>query len=108
MTDVIAKRVADVSQLLTMHAGGVDLVGVESDGTVRVQFNGMCAGCLYRPVTMAATVRPALLEIEGVTSVQAVGSRVSEQAERRLAEDLGGGGWNLPRFCAPGETAESA
>jgi hypothetical protein len=37
---------------------------------------------------MAATIRPALLQIEGVTGVEATGSRVSEEAERRLAEDL--------------------
>lgn len=95
MTDpAIEQRVRDVSQLLTMHAGGVELEHVDDDGRVRVRFTGMCTGCLYRPVTMAATVRPALLEIDGVSAVEAAGSRVSEEAERRLAEDLGGGWWN--------------
>lgn len=91
----IEQRVRDVSELLTMHAGGVELEDVDADGRVRVRFTGMCTGCLYRPVTMAATVRPALMEIDGVSAVEAAGSRVSEEAERRLAEDLGGGWWNL-------------
>jgi Fe-S cluster biogenesis protein NfuA len=92
----IEGRVRDLSHLMTMHAGGVELEDVDADGNVRVRFTGMCTGCLYRPVTMAATIRPALMELDGVASVQAAGSRVSEKAERRLAEDLGGGWWNLP------------
>lgn len=91
----IEQRVRDVSQLLTQHAGGVELDRVDDQGKVRVRFTGMCTGCLYRPVTMAATVRPALMEIDGVTAVEAAGSRVSAAAEERLAEDLGGGWWNL-------------
>lgn len=90
----IEQRVRDVDQLITMHAGGIELDRVDVDGNVRVRFTGMCTGCLYRPITMAATVRPALMEVDGVTSVSAVGSRVSEEAEQRLAEDLGSGWWN--------------
>ena len=91
----IAERVSALSDLMTMHAGGLELETVDADGNVRVRFTGMCTGCLYRPVTMAATIRPALMELDGVTAVQAAGSRVSERAERLLAEDLGGGWWNL-------------
>jgi hypothetical protein len=37
---------------------------------------------------MAGTVRPGLLAVEGVTGVSAVGTRISEEPEQRLAEAL--------------------
>jgi hypothetical protein len=36
-------------------------------------------------VTTASTIRPALLELEGVTAVEVEGSRISAEAEARLA-----------------------
>jgi Fe-S cluster biogenesis protein NfuA len=89
MTDVdIERRVEQVSAVLYAHAGGIVLDRIGDDGKVHVAFTGACTGCPYRPVTMATTIRPGLLSIEGVTAVEAQGSRVSEEAERRLAEDL--------------------
>jgi Fe-S cluster biogenesis protein NfuA len=84
----IEKRVREVSAVLYAHAGGITLDHIDDDGQVHVNFTGACVGCPYRPVTMAATIRPGLLAIDGVTGVQATGSRISEEAERRLAEDL--------------------
>lgn len=88
---MIEARVAELSARIAAHAGGLELDHVAADGTVTVRFTGMCTGCPYRPLTMAGTVRPALLAIDGVTRVEAVGSRISEEAERRL-NDLGVGG----------------
>jgi Fe-S cluster biogenesis protein NfuA len=85
----IAHHVALLSDFLAQHAGGLTLEGVDDDGHVTVRYTGMCTGCLYRPVTMGATIRPYLLEVEGVTSVEAVGSRMNDQANARLQEDLG-------------------
>lgn len=83
--DGIGRAVAAVGAALASHAGGLELAGVGEDGAVTVRFTGMCTGCPYRPLTMAATVRPALLAVGGVTDVQAVGSRISAEAQRRLA-----------------------
>jgi Fe-S cluster biogenesis protein NfuA len=81
----VAAVVAELSHRITAHAGGLELDGVAPDGTVRVRFTGLCTGCPYRPLTMAGTVRPALLQVQGVTAVEAAGSRISAEAEARLA-----------------------
>jgi Fe-S cluster biogenesis protein NfuA len=94
--EAIERRVRQLSAYVTMHAGGVELEDVTDAGEVHLRFTGMCTGCPFRPVTMAATVRPALMEIEGVTSVHAVGSRISAQAEARMAEDFVGYRTGLP------------
>lgn len=92
MTDVlydrVQARVAQLDRLIKAHAGGLVLEGVARDGTVRVRFTGMCAGCENRPVTTIGSVRPALMAIEGVARVEIVGTRISEEAEQRIAMDL--------------------
>jgi Fe-S cluster biogenesis protein NfuA len=85
----VERRAADVSRLLRTHAGGIEVVDVSGDGVVRLRFTGMCTGCMYRPVTMAATIRPALLALDGVSAVEAEGCRVSEAAEQRLRRTFG-------------------
>jgi Fe-S cluster biogenesis protein NfuA len=77
--------VAAVSSLLRMHGGAIELVDASPEGEVRVRFLGMCTACPLQPVTVAATVRRVLMGVEGVTRVDALGVRISEQAERRLA-----------------------
>lgn len=73
--------------MLGAHAGGIELLGVEGT-TVRLRFTGMCTGCHLRPVTTASTIRPALLELPGVEAVEIEGSRISAEAEARLAAAL--------------------
>jgi Fe-S cluster biogenesis protein NfuA len=82
----VRRRVVEISRVLGAHAGGIELDGCEESGRVRVRFTGMCTGCLFRPVTLATTIRPALLEVDGVREVEAAGVRVSEHAQRRLAQ----------------------
>jgi hypothetical protein len=48
----------------------------------------MCTGCHLRPLTTATTVRPALLALPGVEAVEIEGSRISAEAEARLAAAL--------------------
>jgi Fe-S cluster biogenesis protein NfuA len=74
--------------VLDAHAGGVELVEVDG-GTVRLRFTGMCTGCQLRPLTTASTIRPALLDVAGVTAVEIEGSRISAEAEARLAAAFG-------------------
>jgi len=83
------ERVEHVDRMLKAHAGGVELESVTSEGDVVVRFTGMCTGCLYKPVTMAATVRKELMTVHGVQSVRCVGGRVSEEIEERLAYYFG-------------------
>jgi Fe-S cluster biogenesis protein NfuA len=88
VTDAVATRVRVLDAALNAHAGGLELVEVAGDGAVAVRYTGMCTGCPMRPLTTAATVRPVLLELEGVTAVRVEGSRISEEAEQRLAAAL--------------------
>jgi Fe-S cluster biogenesis protein NfuA len=85
----IADHVDMLSDFLGQHAGGLTLENISPDGHVTVRYTGMCTGCLYRPVTMGATIRPFLLEVEGVTGVEAIGSRMNDRANEMLQEDLG-------------------
>lgn len=81
----VRDRLDYLSRLMNTHAGGLELVELDADGRVTVSFTGMCTGCPFRPLTMAGTIRPGLLTVDGVTSVRAKGSRISEEAEERLA-----------------------
>jgi Fe-S cluster biogenesis protein NfuA len=80
---------ASVAPVLAAHAGGVELAGLEG-GVARVRYTGMCTGCPLRPLTTVSTVRPALLAVAGVTVVEVEGSRISAEAEERLARALAG------------------
>ena len=91
MTAAVLARLDDLRSVLGAHAGGVELVEVDR-GVVRIRYTGMCTGCPLRPLTTASTVRPALLDVDGVESVEVEGSRLSAEAEARLAAAFGKGG----------------
>jgi Fe-S cluster biogenesis protein NfuA len=82
------ERMRELAALMRTHAGGLELESVADDGGVRVRFTGMCCGCTFRPLTLAGTIRPALREVPGVTRVEVAGTRISEEAEQRLADAL--------------------
>ena len=84
----VEARLRAIEPALRAHAGGVELVDVSTDGVVSLRFTGMCTGCPFRPLTAAATVRPALLALDGVRAVSIPGARISEEAEARLARAL--------------------
>jgi Fe-S cluster biogenesis protein NfuA len=85
--DAVQERLAELAPVLGAHAGGTELVDVDG-GVVRLRFTGMCRGCHLRPLTTASTIRPALLALAGVTAVEVEGSRISVEAEARLAAAL--------------------
>jgi Fe-S cluster biogenesis protein NfuA len=62
----------------------VSLEEVTPDGVVRLRFEGLCAGCAFRPATLYATVLPVLEEVPGVQGVEAEGAHISPHAQRRL------------------------
>lgn len=84
----VEQTVEALSRMIRAHAGGLELCELSDDGIVTVKYTGMCAGCQYRPATTAGSVRPALLAIAGVTDVLVLGSRISAEAEARLADEL--------------------
>lgn len=84
----VEERVALIDRLLHAHAGGLELRRVTSDGVVSVRYTGMCTGCRLRPLTTAATVRPALLDLAEVREVEVAGGRTSAEAENRIAAAL--------------------
>ena len=88
MTAAIIECLEGLRPALGAHAGGVELVEVNGS-TVRLRFTGMCTGCHLRPLTTASTIRPALLELAGVDAVEIEGSRISAEAEARLAAAFG-------------------
>ncbi len=94
----LSRRLEDLQRVLAAHAGGIELVELTPDGTARLRYTGMCTGCLYRPLTTAATVRPFVLGADDVNAVEIEGSRISEEAEARLAEALapGAAAFRLP------------
>jgi Fe-S cluster biogenesis protein NfuA len=73
-----------VRRKLRGHAGGVELQSVSADGVVHLRFTGMCAGCVLKPLTMAAIVKPAFSDLQGVADVVASGARVSAASAERL------------------------
>lgn len=78
------ERLAGVRRLMATHGGGVELVGVGTDGSVRLRFTGLCGGCRLRPLTFAQTIEPALAGVPGVGHVEADGARISEEAVARM------------------------
>ena len=88
----LAARVDQVATVMGAHAGAIELLEVSDAGAVRVRFTGMCTGCMFRPLTMKGTVEPALLEVPGVTAVEAAGTRISAEAAARMRHYLGDAG----------------
>lgn len=78
------RRIYAASHLMAAHGGKLQLDDISDDGVVRVRFMGLCTACPLRPLTFGRIVRPALADVDGVTAVEAVGVRMSEEAERRL------------------------
>jgi Fe-S cluster biogenesis protein NfuA len=81
----VGRRVERLDRLLRVDGGGIELVDVLPGGKVKVRFTGLCVSCPMRPLTGAATLRPLLLSLSGVTEVEISGSRISAEAEERLA-----------------------
>jgi Fe-S cluster biogenesis protein NfuA len=91
VVEALAGRLDELGAVLGAHAGGIELIELNG-GVARVRYTGMCTGCPLRPVTTASTVRPALLAVEGVDDLEVEGSRISAEAEARLAAAFARGG----------------
>jgi Fe-S cluster biogenesis protein NfuA len=78
-----------ISHLVAAHGGDIALVSADETGRVTVRFGGLCTACPLRPITLMGVIKPRLLEVEGVTAVEAVGVRISAEVEERLAQEGG-------------------
>ena len=87
MNTPVEVAVAAAGRALRAHAGGLELVEVV-DGEAVVRFTGMCTGCAFKPMTMAATVEPLLRAVPGVRGVRALGGRADEEAMARARRFL--------------------
>jgi Fe-S cluster biogenesis protein NfuA len=85
MSAALAAAVERVNRRLAAHAGAVRVERVDSVGVAHLRFTGMCTGCPAKPVTLSAVVRPELEKVDGVSGVEAAGTRVSPAAAERLA-----------------------
>lgn len=83
--ELLTRTRDELNRAMEPCAGGVDVESVHADGTVRLRLLGMCTGCSCRALTAARTVRPAFGSLPGVTAVEIAGTRISAQAEQRLA-----------------------
>lgn len=86
----VQRAIDEINVMMESHAGRIVLDRVGDDGAVEVRFDAFCSGCLYRPATMASTIRPRLLQVPGVTRVVAPGARISDAAAQRFV-DMGFG-----------------
>lgn len=62
---------AESSRFLSVDNGSVEFVQLEQDGILRVRFQGSCAVCPLRPMTLRAGVeRAVLLKVAEVKRVE--------------------------------------
>jgi Fe-S cluster biogenesis protein NfuA len=80
---------ATLAAALNAHAGGLELLGISGDGTARIRYTGMCAGCLLKPLTTAALVAPLLTRVADIQTVHVEGGRISAEAEARVLAAVG-------------------
>lgn len=74
MRDEIEKILAEeVRPMLSMHGGGVELVEIAQDGTVKVRLTGGCCACPSASVTLVDVVENAIkAKLPQVKKVEAV------------------------------------
>ena len=75
----------EISPLLAMEGGSVELVSVE-DGTVKVRLSGACAGCPMSQFTLVnfveATLKEKIPEVKEVVAVDDSRERFEELWKR--------------------------
>ena len=72
MKEAVEKALEEVRPMLALHAGNIELVGIEG-GTVKVRLLGSWRGCPLSELTLKAGVEELLKErVPSVKAVQAV------------------------------------
>jgi Fe-S cluster biogenesis protein NfuA len=97
----------EVRPYLGSHAGGVELLGVDADGVVRLRLQGSCDGCPSSLVTVRTAIERAVeeaapevvrVDVEGVTAEQrgGGGTRLLQLAPPPPRPDAASAGWSRP------------
>jgi Fe-S cluster biogenesis protein NfuA len=77
----VRKALDQVRPYLGSHAGGVELLGVDAEGVVRLRLEGSCHGCPSSTVTVKLAIERAVeeaapevtrIDVEGLTAAPAV------------------------------------
>lgn len=66
------------------HAGDCEVVDVNEDGEVTINFLGACSACPAISFTYGAIVEPTLMAIEGVKSIKTHQVHMSPAVKKRL------------------------
>ena len=82
----IDEALAALNLALRTHGGSVECTGLAGN-TIRLKMAGLCASCLFKPVTLAATIRPYIRARLGM-DVEIEGARISDEAQARLERAL--------------------
>lgn len=73
MKDKVLAELEKIRPALQADGGDVELVGITSDGVVKVRLKGACGGCPMSQMTLKMGIERALRkEIPEVTSVESV------------------------------------
>jgi Fe-S cluster biogenesis protein NfuA len=82
VTERVLAALDRVRPMLGLHDGGVELLGVDEDGVVRLRLKGGCDGCASSPATVTGGIERAVrraapevtrLEVEGLPPEAAPG-----------------------------------
>jgi Fe-S cluster biogenesis protein NfuA len=94
---------ADIRPVLKIHGGGVNILDVDEEGRVHLEFEGACRGCALQSVTYAVGIRQRLLEVPGVSDVTMRGIKVSPIALKRIANLYAGYPFRIGRSAERNE-----
>lgn len=84
---LVDETLAELNVVLKTHGGAVEQAGPIEDGVLRLRMGGLCAACMFKPVTTTSTLRPFIRERLGL-DVVVEGARISSEAEQRLTTAL--------------------
>jgi Fe-S cluster biogenesis protein NfuA/nitrite reductase/ring-hydroxylating ferredoxin subunit len=117
--DIRIQRALDgIRPYLGSHAGGVEYLGVDADGVVRLKLEGSCHGCPSSMVTVRLAIERAIgdaapeatrVEVEGVVpestgpKLLQIGRRVPDRPARTAVAGVDAEGWaHLPPWPVGG------
>ena len=73
MKERIEEALKEVREMLAMHGGNVELIGVTAEGVVKVRLTGGCAGCPAAQMTVVDVVEKTIKSrVPEVKKVEAV------------------------------------
>ncbi len=80
----VNESIRDVRARLRGHAGDLNIIDVDENGEVTIEFIGACSACPALGFTYLAIVEPSLTAIEGITSIKAEQVHISPAVRKRI------------------------